>query len=394
MQDMNAEKIIKAAIYFFAHRIENGGGITQARHTYEALKAAGHSVVFVLKEGTISTDDIDMTAQVHHFVGANPAFIPLMRKIKEQHLGVIALSTIYWWTPAVQRVVTPDLLNFLRYTLARYVKRALKHRLARFEVYSLADLLLPNSPGEATLVKHYFPVSPNALICPVPNATDPIPQTRPTLVQSLSLPEKFILCAGSFNTRKNQLSLIKALKGTDLPVVFVGAPGLVGENGNYDDYYVACQAAATPNMRFLGHIEHRSQEWHEIFSRATVFAMASACETPSLAALEAALYGSSLAITAIGSAFEYFGPHANYCDPNNLASVRRTVEAAWQRDRSQALCVHVAENFLWSNAAKITALAYRSAVTLNSKALEDYLASVTDLWYDYHLAAPSSPSNL
>lgn len=371
----------KAAIYFFAHRIEKGGGVIQAERTYQALKAYGVPVSFILREGTVSVDDLDRTARVHHFVGANPAFIPLMRQVKESGMGAVALSTIYWWTPAVQRVITPRLVPFLRYTAARYAKRVLKRFVPRHEVFRLPDLLLPNSPGEATLVKKYFPVSPEALICPLPNAADPLPPWRVNDL-SVELPAEFVLCPGSFNSRKNQLSLVRAMKPTNLPVVFMGAPGWTGDAGSFAEYHGQCQAEATDRMMFLGHIEHRSSLWHEVFRRARVLAMPSACETPSLAALEAALYGSSIAITAIGSTYEYFGPNATYCDPGNVDSIRSAVEIAWQKGKSEALADHVASRFLWSNTARLTALTYR-AVLKEETALKEYQRLTQDLWYNH-----------
>ena len=374
---------IRPAIYFFAHRIEKGGGVIQAERTHSALRERGCDSSLIRREGTLSLTDIDPAANVHHFIGANAAYAPLMRSIKERNAGKIALSTIYWWTPAVQRVLTPDLLPFLRYTSARLVKRVFKRLDSRNEVYRLADLLLPNSPGEAALVKKYFPIRRGTLILPVPNAADEISRDIPRN-SGPELPTEFVLCAGSFNPRKNQLSLIRALKTTDVPVVFLGAPGWTGLSDSYDEYYKKCKAEATPHMKFIGHVEHRSDEWHRIFSRARVFTMASACETPSLAALEAGLYGAALAITSIGSTYEYFGPYATYCQPHRIESIRAAVMEAWKRGRSGEISVHVASRFLWSNAARLTHLAYQAAFPgMGTSSAAQYHDAAAGLWYEH-----------
>ena len=375
---------MKISIYFNQHRIEQGGGIIQTLRTYEAIKALDYSVRLVLKEGIITTDDIDMTADIHHFISANPNYIPLMRRIRKEKKGIIALSTIYWWTPAVQRVITPEPYKYYRYIIPRYFRKIFKQLNPASEVYKLTDIFLPNSPREGALIRKYFPISSEQLVYPVPNAADPIPADHSKAGYYTELPEKYILCSGSFNTRKNQLRLVRALKDTLLPVVFMGAPGLRGKEDNCSDYYHLCKAEASENMQFIGHIEHQTPKWYEIFSRAAVFAMPSACETPSLAALEAGLFGSAIAITAIGSTYEYFGNHAEYCNPSDIRSIRKSVEYAWNRSKSENISKHIASRFLWSHAAKITTLAYHAALTRTSEDIALYQKAIKGLWYDIH----------
>jgi len=371
---------LRIAIYFGPDRIEKGGGYVQTLRTYEALRAAGASVQLVLKEGGISTGDIAPDANMHHFIGANRAFIPLMRCIKERKLGIIALSTIFWWTPEVQRVVTPQRAVYYRYTLARYAKRAIKKILPRYDVYRLADLLLPNSPGEAKLVRRHFPVSDGSIVCAVPNGADPVPESARKLPLEPRLPPRYVLCAGSFNTRKNQLALVRAINRTSIPLVFMGSPGLRGKSGSYDEYLLRCRAEAGPNVTFLGHAEHRSRAWYSVFANASAFAMPSACETPCLAALEAGLFGCSLALTEIGSAREYFGPYAEYCDPGDIASIRCAVERAWQAGRTQELPKLISSKFTWSNVARMTLLAYGAAINRNG--VDAFNRAATGLWFE------------
>jgi glycosyltransferase involved in cell wall biosynthesis len=373
---------MKIAIYFTSVRFEIGGGYIQAVRTAQALQSEGHDVKTVMVEGLISVKDIVPDADVHHFISAHPTFIPLMRDIRRRNAGLIALSTIYWWTPKVQRVVTPSPMKYWRYVVPRYLRRAFKEFVPDNEIYKLCDLLLPNSPAEGDLVKEAFPIGPRALVCPVPNAAVPIPVEVRTTSRRNDLPEKYVLCAGSFNTRKNQLGLVRALRGTSLPVVFLGDPGLNGKTRDYKGYYAQCRGESTGRMTFVPHLEHGCAEWVDVFSRAAVFAMPSACETPSLAALEAGLFGAAIAITSIGSAYEYFGPHADYCDPADPESIRTAVERAWARGRSKPLADHVASRFYWKNTGRLTVLAYRAALTRDPSDLTAYEAESRGLWFD------------
>lgn len=372
---------MRVAIYFTAARLEPGGGYNQAFCTARALSQEVDDVEFIFREGAISDADVSDRAEVHHFISSNPRYAPLMRRIRREKRGLIALSPIFWWTPEVQRCVTPELLPYLRYTLTRYAARLSKHRLARYEVFRLADLVLPNSPAEADLVRKEFPLSGTCLLLPVPNGV-----TELSSATAREGPREFVLCAGSFNPRKNQLAVIRALKQIAIPVIFLGAPGRRGPVETYQDYYDRCRHEAGPNMQFVDHIPHESEAWLQMFTRARAFVMASACETPSLAALEAGLMGASLVLTRIGSTSEYFGPLATYCHPRNIASIAFGVQRAWAAGPNPSLSSHIAGRFLWRNVARITALSYRAGLLGGGPSLEAYRRLTDNLWFPYNPA--------
>jgi len=139
--------------------------------------------------------------------------------------------------------------------------------------------------------------------------------------------EKFVLYAGRIEPRKNQLNFIKAMKGFNSPVVFIGDPV-----SDYADYYKRCQDAADSNMHFLGHVEHDSSLLSSAYAACEVFALTSWFETPGLCALEAALAGAKVVITDGGCTREYFKDMVVYARPDDPSDIRRCVEKAYAMD--------------------------------------------------------------
>lgn len=95
------------------------------------------------------------------------------------------------------------------------------------------------------------------------------------------------------------------------------------------------------------------------YAAARVHALVSWYDTPGLVSLEAALAGCKLVSTNRGSAVEYFGELAYYCDPGNLNSVCEAIYKAWSAPKNNLLKERVLQNFTWEKAARQTIEAYK-----------------------------------
>lgn len=368
-------------IYFTSNGVkEAGGAFVQATRTQSELSNLGLSVDLKLVDyNNVNFEEINTKADVHHFIGHYSAPETLLSYIRKNSKGIIAISPIYWWTPKVQRVVSSNLIKYYYHAFPLYLQPYTKRIKPKTKSFLYADLMLPNSPKEGNLVEKYFPLNKNILICPVPNAVDPLPRQLPGYLGDLTLPDNYILCTGMFNQRKNQLSLIRALKGTGLKLVFLGKPSF-GSN-SYIAYYDQCRKESGGSATFIGYSEHRSPLWYKVFSNARAFAIPSACETPSLAALESALFGTPLAITTIGSTREYFGNYANYCDPLDLKSIRIAVEKAADSECRLDLADHIRSHYYWNKTAILTKMAYIATVTRAKIDFDNYIAASEGMWF-------------
>jgi glycosyltransferase involved in cell wall biosynthesis len=200
----------------------------------------------------------------------------------------------------------------------------------------------------------------------VPNAVtkgsyDPLPAPDKSLFEKYGVKE-FVLQVARIQEAKNQLGLIEALFDLPIPIVFVGQPS------PYEQEYVnRCYDLAMKRGRvyFLGPMS--GEELVSIYATAAVHALPSWRETPGLASLEAAAAGCQIVSTSIGSAREYFGDLAWYCDPRDPQSIRRAVLSALGSSRTDTLRNLVLKRYTWEAAAGATLEAYRLALGENMK---------------------------
>lgn len=219
------------------------------------------------------------------------------------------------------------------------------------ELLETAAVLLPNSRAEQERIAARFGVERPAVV--VPNAADGATYGPPA---PGAPPRAGVLCVGRIEPRKNQLALIRALRGTGIPLT------LVGQAGRFSRRYAArCRAAADGHVRFVG--PQPPAGLCRFYQAARVHACPSWYETPGLVSLEAALCGCALVVTPGGCTREYFGAEAVYAQPDDPASLRAAVETALARGPAPALAARLARECTWERAAERTAEAYRLALS-------------------------------
>jgi glycosyltransferase involved in cell wall biosynthesis len=99
------------------------------------------------------------------------------------------------------------------------------------------------------------------------------------------------------------------------------------------------------------------------YAASSLFVLPSLFETPGIAALEAGLAGSRIAITKYGGTDEYFGQHAEYIEPTRITSIRNAIERALNTEKNDSLQKHIRSKYLWENVAEKTANAYRGLIS-------------------------------
>jgi glycosyltransferase involved in cell wall biosynthesis len=229
---------------------------------------------------------------------------------------------------------------------------------------SVPDHLLPNSEAEIDYLQSALGIREEirSRCTIVPNGVnrdlyDPPPSPNEEFRREYGL-RNFVLQVGRIQSAKNQLGAIEALFDTSLPIVFVGQPS------PYEPEYVSrCQIVAKQrgNVYFIG--PKSPEELAGIYVLASVHVLPSWRETPGLASIEAAAAGCRVVSTSIGSAGEYFGDDAWYCDPRDPESIKKAVLDALSSQPSERLRSKVLRNYTWDVAAGITLEAYRKVTT-------------------------------
>ncbi|MDE3203703.1 MAG: glycosyltransferase [Acidobacteriota bacterium] len=214
--------------------------------------------------------------------------------------------------------------------------------------YAAADILLPNAIGEAHALERDWGLATPSHV--VPNGVSPElfgveTGDDPGLRQR-------VICVGRLEPHKNQLGLIRALRGTGVPLAIVGP-----RHPHHPQYVAECLRAGEGWVEFLGNVDH--SELAATYRTARVHVLPSWFETTGLVSLEAALCGCNVVSTSRGYASEYLVDMAWYCDPGDPKSIRRAVLAAWESPVRTALAERVRNHYTWDHVASATIAGYR-----------------------------------
>jgi len=335
-----------------------GGSEIQIRKTADHLRALGVEVDILPQQKDLSKWDI-----VHVFRSTRPFETALLCLNAAAQSKPLAVSTIYWndsELSAYRRSLLqrPDADWRLR-AMVESLEAGREPMDAELAIaYSAAGVLLPNTQAEADLLSADFGIDASRIAL-VPNAVersqeDAILAERFAKVGRRIFGKDCVLCVARIEDRKNQLTLIEAMRGIAAPLVLIGPP-------TFEPYLRLCKKSAGRRVRFLGAAPREVIQ--TAYRAAKVHALPSWFETPGLASLEAALTGCNIVTTDRGGAREYFADMAWCCDPGNISSVRSAVEQALAAPRSGSLRDHIASNFTWPNTAKQTLTAYDAVLS-------------------------------
>lgn len=334
-----------------------GGDTTQMLKTAEGLRNLGVDVVIQGENGQHDPRGFDL---VHGFNINRPAdLLPYCCS----GMPPLVVSTIYvdfreWesFARSKWRWLSPSMAEYVK-VVGRVVRNGDPLPPWRFiltgqfrsvqRVARVARVLLPNSESEYRRfardfrMERPYRVVPNAID---PRVFDPSCDPDPRFQDA-------VLCVGRIEGRKNQLELIRAMRGTDIPLKIVGKP-----SPNHRGYFEQCRQEAGPNVEFTGQLT--SAELARAYAAARVHVLPSWFETTGLTSLEAAATGCRIVVTDKGDQREYFSEFASFCDPGDGRSIRDAVLQAWHLGRSLQAREKILESYTWDVAAKLTYTAY------------------------------------
>lgn len=207
-----------------------------------------------------------------------------------------------------------------------------------------ADALITESQRESGFIGHYFGVNTNKMNV-IPNGVDVEKNNGIEIFEKIGNVEKYVLQVGRFDENKNQINVIKALKNTNIPVVFIGGPG----KGN-EGYYDKClkEADGCNNIHFLGWLDSNSPLLKSAFAHADTVIVPSFYETFGLTAIEGGCMGAKLAFSNILPITDY--PVFSSCmtfSPGNVSQIRETVLNVFNQEKDRKFTESVISTFNW-----------------------------------------------
>ena len=219
---------------------------------------------------------------------------------------------------------------------------------SRRELLLRSDLIFPNSETEKKQNARFFAVSADKMRV-VPNGVDrDFLDADPCLFQEKYSKEPFILGVGRIEPRKNQLNLIKAVKGIPGKKLILIGSLVTG----YEAYYADCRKEGEGFTTFLPTIKHEDPLLKSAYAACELFVLQGWFETPGLVAMEAALAGARVIATSGGSTKDYFLNYADYIDPSDPKDIREKIVRNISKEKNDTLKKHILKNFTWEIVAK------------------------------------------
>ena len=212
----------------------------------------------------------------------------------------------------------------------------------------------------------------------------------PALFQEEFGLKDFVLCVARQESRKNQLMLMHALRGTNIPLVLVGHEA--------DPHYVGLMKRyAEENVHFIPRLPPNSPLLASAFAASRVSVLPSWAEGAPLSALEAAAAGASLVLSDVSGEREYFGDHVLYADPASAISIRDSVLEAYEAERTQGKIKtqkdFIATEYSWDLHRERTMDVYRSVYKPRAEVVSDPVKAV-DNAQAVDSAEPAPPAKI
>ena len=213
----------------------------------------------------------------------------------------------------------------------------------------IADAIITESNQEALFLRRYYNTSYDK-VSVIPNGVNANNYKGKDVYDIIGKECSYVLQVGRFDQNKNQLSLIKALKDTDIDVVFIG-----GEVKPKDSYYLQCQneAQGYNNFHFLGWVPNNSDLLRSAYSYAKCLVLPSFFETFGMVAIEAGAAGSDIVLSNTLPIKEYTSfRDCLVFNPQNIQDIKEKVMMSFQRlsDRNEIQLTFLSE-FNWDNVA-------------------------------------------
>jgi glycosyltransferase involved in cell wall biosynthesis len=154
----------------------------------------------------------------------------------------------------------------------------------------------------------------------------------------------FALNVASIEPRKNQLSLVRAMKRLPHTLVLIGKASPENEK-----YLKQCKAEAGENVRFVGALKHDDPMLAACYSAAKLFVLPSFSEVMPLSLYEAAVAGCRILVSDQVPVSESLAPLIKKCAPSDTAALSQLIDSEMRAGKTNAICLAVTAMPTWSD---------------------------------------------
>ena len=226
-------------------------------------------------------------------------------------------------------------------------------------------MLIPNSVMELNAIKKELNCTgkSNMIIHSGVEIEKDILKVSPSLFFDKYEIKDFVLIMGRIEPLKNQIKLMEAMDGVDIPVVFSGA--LTKENHNYCNRFLEL-VKSRKNFHYLGFIDKNIL--YSAMKNARVIAIPSWFEIVGFTALEGGLMGTNVVVTERGFGRPYFLNDVWYCNPSNTISIKKTIlEAYYSLKDKNIFRERILKKYTWEKSSTVIYNSYIKALEIHNK---------------------------
>ena len=353
------------------------GSERQAMGQAMALNARGHEVTVVnILNAPIDWEEGWDIINILNCGGPKGPYLLVEQMAHELGIPVV-VSPVYWPTDEVTEKII-DIMGYKGIDSEKFIEDNRQHFNGIAPVVANSDWVLPNAESEMDEVIKLLGVEKIDIAkegaigyTVIPNAVDLENEVYPALklddltfsdeIEGL-LHERFVLCVGRVEPRKNQYNLVKAMNilwedpaNEDLQLVLMG-----DRSKEYSEYL-------TKNLKgkhVLLAPPGGPLAVMKMMLRSACHAMPSYVETPGLVNLEAAALSRPIVVAKRGTVKDYFmdTPGCFYTDPDDPEDIAKALKEAIEMGEAPALGELVGDNYNYYVVGEKLEAAYRTVI--------------------------------
>lgn len=317
--------------------MDKGGGVTQANECLKSLKKLGYEVF------PLNWYQDEMNFDVLFLFGFSHFNHEVIKYLKKNDKKVI-IEPIFVRTNSYIYNLLSKLLKY--FPISNVVK-------TRYLNLYLSDIIFTNSEIEKNEIKLFYGINPEKIVVAYLGLPSYVEEMEKEISEDLFYQEygvrDFVFYPSArISIRKNQLNLIKALKGTGIKLVLTGCNDIDEkiENEFYEltrgDKDILCLPVLDKKMLISA------------YKNARVLGFISLAETAGIIGIEGGYLGNTLVLSNIPIFREYFKNFAFYVNSKDPRDIREKIFRAMDgKDKNNELREYILENLTWGKHAEI-----------------------------------------
>lgn len=306
-----------------------GGVQVRIKKIYQLLSRRDDVDIEYFRPMETNFDKVD----VLHLFKLEPEYFNLVMKAKSEGIKIV-LSSV---------VPISDAKKLMLYRVINRLPVLTIYKMQQM-ILNVVDKVIAETYQEAEYIKKYYSINGDKIVV-IPNGIDYQPYKGDEIYSTMGKKKDYILQVGLVHENKNQLNVIRALKGTGIDLVIIG-----GDNNGDMRYINLCkkEAEGDEHIHFLGWVDNDSRLLKSAYSNAKVLAFPSFYETFGLVALEGAAAGCNIAISKTLPILDFnIFDGCWLLDPHDVNDIKKKLLSAFEAPLTEKLKDRVIEFFSW-----------------------------------------------